>query len=187
MATDQKKEPQKPVIVLAMHGTPPLDFPREEKAALFSLRARLKHPPPDDSDLKQRLKTLDLKMRRWPRTAKNDPFYAGSHKLAGHLCGETGWNVVVGFNEFCSPDIDEALDEAVAASPEKVIVITPMMTQGGSHSKGDIPEAIQRARKKHPTIEIIYAWPFTATDVAQFLSKQIDQFLNTQSKRENSG
>jgi len=162
-----------------MHGTPPLDFPKEEKAALFSLRARLKHPPPDDTELRRRLKALDFKMRRWPRTANNDPFHAGSHKLAGHLHEETGWDVIVGFNEFCSPDIDEALDEAVAALSEKIIVITPMMTQGGSHSKGDIPEAIQRARSKHPTIEIIYAWPFPASDVALFLSKQIDQFLNT--------
>ncbi len=160
-----------------MHGTPPLDFPKEEKAALFSLRAQLKHPPADASELKHRLKTLDLKMRRWPRTAKNDPFYAGSHNLAGHLREETGWNVIVGFNEFCSPDIVEAMDQAVATLSKKVIVITPMMTQGGSHSKGDIPEAIQRAREKHPSSEIIYAWPFPATDVAHFLAKQIDQFL----------
>jgi sirohydrochlorin cobaltochelatase len=178
LALNKKKTPRQAAIVLAMHGTPPLDFPKEEKAALFSLRARLKHPPADISELESRLKTLDLKMRRWPRTAENDPFHAGSHKLAGHLRGETGSSVIVGFNEFCSPDMDEALDQAVATSPEKVIIITPMMTQGGSHSKGDIPEAIQRARKKHPTTDFIYAWPFPATDVAQFLSKQIEQKLN---------
>lgn len=177
MTTEKKKDPRKPVIVLAMHGTPPLDFPKEEKAALFSLRARLKHPPTDYSEIKRRLDALDLKMRRWPRTDANDPFYAGSRKLAGHLREETKWNVIVGFNEFCSPDIGEAIDQAVATSPEKVIVITPMMTQGGSHSKGDIPEAIKHAREKHPETEIIYAWPFPAADVARFLSKQIDQFL----------
>ncbi|MFQ5580427.1 MAG: sirohydrochlorin chelatase [Nitrospiria bacterium] len=177
MPTKTKRDAKKPAIVLAMHGTPPLDFPSEEKSTFFSLRARLKHPPADNSELKRRLKALDLKMRRWPRTAENDPFYTGSHSLAGHLGEETGWNVIVGFNEFCSPDIDEALDQAVVASPEKVIILTPMMTQGGSHSKGDIPGAIQRAREKYPTTDFIYAWPFPTKDVAHFLAKQIAHFF----------
>jgi sirohydrochlorin cobaltochelatase len=165
-------------IVLAMHGTPPSDFPRQEMAELFDLRARLKHAAgPLDLSAEHRHAELDAKMRAWPRTAQNDPFYAGSEEMAKHLRRETGWDVIVGFNEFCGPSLDEALEKATTLPVEKVIVITPMMTQGGEHSKTDIPAAIHRAQGRHPDVPILYAWPFEVSDVAQFLAKQIGRFI----------
>ena len=66
-----------------MHGVPPRDFPRDEVMELFSLDARLEFmpgvPPPA---MVARLDELDRKVRTWPRTAANDPFFVASQELA---------------------------------------------------------------------------------------------------------
>lgn len=168
------------VILLAMHGTPPNDFPKNELAEFFELRGKLKRSGGAAPDLIRRHDELDLKMRRWPRTPQNDPFYTGSQELASHLGRETGQEVVIGFNEFCGPDMEEALDKAVAAAGPagKVVVITPMMTRGGEHAKSDIPAAIRKAQEKHPAADIVYAWPFEFLEVARFLASQIKHFFD---------
>jgi sirohydrochlorin cobaltochelatase len=164
----------KTVIVLAMHGVPPNDFPYHELAELFGLHARLEFASgPERAGLEHRHAALDAKVRAWPRTPKNDPFHAGSLDLAEHLRPVTGHEVIVGFNEFCAPNLDDALDEAVARGAEQIVVVTPMMTRGGEHSEVDIPAAIARAQGRHPTTPIRYAWPFEAREVAQFLAGQI--------------
>ena len=69
------------IIVLAMHGAPPSDFPRQEAGELFGLRGRLERAaPPDRPALEARLRELDAKMRAWPRSAANDPYH---RRLAG--------------------------------------------------------------------------------------------------------
>jgi sirohydrochlorin cobaltochelatase len=168
------------IIVLAMHGAPPIDFPGPELVEFMSLQAQLEraHGEPENA-LAERHKELDAKMRAWPRTVQNDPFYAGSQELAGRLRRETGLEVVVGFNEFCAPTLDKALDEAAARSADKIIVVTPMMTRGGEHSAVDIPEAMRRAQQRHPRKRFIYAWPFASDDIARFLASQVARFLDT--------
>jgi sirohydrochlorin cobaltochelatase len=165
-------------VVLAMHGVPPKDFPKRETMELFSLHHRLGHTSGEErAILQKRHDELEEKMLRWPRTPENDPFYYASLEIAqkiGHILGK---RVVVGFNEFCSPTVEEAIDEAVSHSVEKVIIITPMMTRGGEHSEKDIPRAIGRSREKHPHVEMIYAWPFDTTEVAAFLADHARRFL----------
>ncbi len=174
----KKAERPKVVIVLAMHGAPPLDFPREEMTEFMSLHARLGHAGgPDTSALRERYKELEARMRAWPRTGQNDPFYAGSQDLAKHLRQESGLEVIIGFNEFCAPTLDEVLERAAEREAEKIIVVTPMMTRGGEHSAIEIPEAIRRVQQKFPALKIIYAWPFPMEDIARFLSSQITRFL----------
>ncbi len=165
------------IIVLAMHGTPPKDFPKTEHKALFEIRAALKHATNPSKSLRERHDYLDQKMRLWPRTEKNDPFHFGSMELGRHLEKQSGFKVIVGFNEFCDPDLDKALRQAVQLTGNKVLVTTPMMTRGGSHSKGDIPAAIAGVQKDFPKTEIIYAWPFPVSEIAGFLSAQIQSFL----------
>jgi sirohydrochlorin cobaltochelatase len=161
------------VIVLAMHGAPPSDFPPHEMAELMGLHARLEHAGgPQREALERRHAELDARMRAWPRTEQNDPFWAGSQELAGYLRQATGLEVILGFNEFCAPALDEALDQA-AARAGSVTVVTPMMTRGGEHSEIDIPAAIERARQRHPRLTVRYAWPFDPGAVAQFLAAQI--------------
>jgi sirohydrochlorin cobaltochelatase len=165
-------------IVLAMHGVPPKDFPKNEMMELFGLQARMDHHDPGGAheDLHRRHEELHRKMREWPRTAENDPYCTASHDLAAHLREETGLQVYVGFNEFCGPTVEEAVDLAVQAGADRVVVLTTMMTQGGEHSERDIPHAIEAARKEHRGVEIVYAWPFELPDVASFLSRHIARF-----------
>ncbi len=161
------------VIVLAMHGMPPRDFPPQEAAEFFALHTSLAHPGPDRAAVRQWAAAIETKMRCWPRTPENDPFHAGSYELAAHLRRATGTDVIVGFNEFCAPSLDEAFDQAAATGARRVVVITPMMTGGGEHSERDIPQAIGRARERHPGVRFIYVWPFDAAEVARFLADQI--------------
>jgi len=168
----------KTIIVLAMHGMPPKDFPKDEMAEFFSMYARLDHAAPEEqAELKRRYAELDAKMRSWPRTPENDPFYAGAQEISQHLSQEFGYEVIVGFNEFCAPDLDDALEQAIEQGAEKIIVITPMMTRGGEHSELDIPATIRRVQGQHPEIPIIYVWPFEASEVGKFLSSQIKRFM----------
>jgi sirohydrochlorin cobaltochelatase len=176
-----------------MHGAPPLDFPKDEMAEVMSSQHydghvqhgdHQDHPASseqrditrDQQIRRQRVARLAAKMRAWPRTADNDPFYAGSYELATHLAATSNCDVVVGFNEFCDPTVPSALDQAIAQGAEKVIVITPMMTKGGEHSELDISSAVRSAQKRFPGVQIVYAWPFEVKEVAQFLSAQVQRF-----------
>jgi len=164
----------KAIVVLVMHGVPPNDFPESDMAEFFGLQSRLKRSVGEGRvTLERRCLELDDKMRKWPRTAQNDPFYIGSQELAAQVSNATGCEVIVGFNEFCAPSLSDALNQAIAREADKVIVITPMMTRGGEHSEVDIPAAVETAQAQHPKTAIIYVWPFKVSDVASFLAAQI--------------
>jgi sirohydrochlorin cobaltochelatase len=166
------------VIVLAMHGMPPNDFPQKETLDYFMLHSRLENMPgPPPPQMQQQYEELDRKMRNWPRTQQNDPYSFASKEISKALYSQTGYPVSVGYNEFCSPTLDEAFAAAMIMNPEKIIVITPMMTKGGEHSEKDIPEAIDRAKKLNPNIEFKYVWPFDMKEIAAFLAGQIKKFL----------
>lgn len=163
----------KTVIVLAMHGAPPNEVPRRKVIELVGLHQALEHAPAFvRSMLAGRYRRLDAEIRVWPRTRQNDPFWAGSQELAEHLHAATGSEVIVGFNEFCAPTLDAALDQA-AKQADKVVVVTPMMTRGGEHSEVEIPDSVKRAQERHPTVAFQYAWPLDVTAIAQFLAEQI--------------
>ncbi len=165
------------LIVLAMHGAPPSDFPERELWEFMGLHARIEHagpaavPPP----LAAREAELGREVKEWPRNAGNDPFWAASRELGRQLEARTGCRVLVGFNEFCAPDLERVFDEAAASSPARVIVVTPMLTKGGGHAERDIPEAIARAQARHPHVRFVYAWPYDTAAVAQFLAGQVEK------------
>ena len=162
------------VIVLAMHGAPPKDFPSSELVEYFKLHMALEHEGDGfPQAMHQKHDEMDYKIRKWSRTAENDPFWDASHKLANELSRITEHDVIVGFNEFCSPSIDETLEIAVQSGVDDIIVITPMMTPGGEHSEIDIPYSIERAQERHPNASFRYAWPFDLGVVASFLAEQI--------------
>jgi sirohydrochlorin cobaltochelatase len=166
----------KTVIVLAVHGAPPRDFPREELTEFFGLHARLEHAVTHNPILEARYEELEARVKSFPRTPQNDPFIFASRELAEALSKETGFEVLVGCNEFCAPTVAEALTQAADNGAGRVLVVTPMLTRGGEHAETDIAQAIESARGRHPGISFIYAWPFATRDVASFMAGQITCF-----------
>jgi sirohydrochlorin cobaltochelatase len=162
----------KSVIVLAMHGAPANDFPQDDLGEFFNLHHRWERGELPSEALRRRCRELERKIRTWPRTAFNDPFFSGSREMAAQLEKTLGQEVILGFNEFCAPSLEEALNQAAEKSP-KVIVVTLMMTRGGDHAEREIPSAIQVARENHPTTLFVYAWPFESKAIAEFLASQI--------------
>jgi sirohydrochlorin cobaltochelatase len=168
----------KRILVLAVHGAPPNDFPADEMREFFALHGRRETAPAAlGPALERRYAELEAKVRSWPRTARNDPFHAASNELAQALKTEVGLEVLVGFNEFCSPDLDEALARAVGEGADRVVVLTTMMTRGGEHAERDIAQAVSRARERHPGVEMVYAWPFETASIARFLAEHIRGFF----------
>jgi sirohydrochlorin cobaltochelatase len=162
------------VIVLAMHGAPAKDIPSSELMEFFKLHMALEHGSAGfPAAMLHKHDEMDDKIRKWPRNAENDPFWDASHKLAEELSRITSHVVIVGFNEFCSPSIDEALETAVLSGAHEIVVITPMMTPGGEHSEIDIPQSIERVQESHPGVSFRYAWPFDLSAVASFLAEQL--------------
>jgi sirohydrochlorin cobaltochelatase len=95
--------------------------------------------------------------------------------LAASLAGLTGCRVIAGYNEFCSPDIPAAIEEALAAGATEVVVATTMTTQGGEHAEHEIRELVEAAQKRHPAARIWYAWPFAPQQVAQLFAREIER------------
>lgn len=167
----------KTVIVLAMHGVPPRDFPRVEMGEFMALHSRMGHSAVSHSPaLESRYEELEKQVREWPRTAENDPFSVSSQDIATALEKAAGQKVMVGFNEFCSPTLDQAIERAVSYGAERVVVVTPMMTRGGEHSEKDILQAVEKARNNHKEVKFVYAWPFGTVEVAEFLAEHVKMF-----------
>jgi sirohydrochlorin cobaltochelatase len=168
------------VIVIAMHGMPPKDFPSSDLREFFLLHGQLQSAPGSLSDApKRRYLQLHEKMRNWPRSPENDPFNAAATELALLIREELSCPVHVGFNEFCAPSLDEAITSAASRDPLRILIVTPMLTRGGEHAEIDIPDAIDRARKRYPNIHFVYCWPFDHRDVAHFLAGQIHRFFDS--------
>ncbi len=167
----------KNVIVLAMHGAPPREFPRAELGEFMSLHSRMEHSAVSHSPaLESRYEELEKQVREWPRTPANDPFHASSQEIAEALEKASGQKVMVGFNEFCAPTLDQAFEQAASSGAERVVVVTPMMTRGGEHSEKDILQAVEKARGKHPKVRFVYAWPYETVEVAEFLAEHVKRF-----------
>lgn len=166
------------ILILTMHGAPPKDFPRRELGEFFTLHMQMENNPQrlDDSQ-RQRYTELNNRMRSWPRTAANDPFYASSQEMARRLEVETGLETLVCFNEFCDPSLSDAVRTAVGKGAQRIVVITPMMTGGGDHSEIEIPAEIDQLRAEFPQVEMIYAWPFDPDAVTQLLAGQVRRFI----------
>jgi sirohydrochlorin cobaltochelatase len=176
--TENNEDTMHMAIVIAMHGMPPKDFPRDDFQEFFMLQGRNQSAPNSLSDAqRQTYQRLNDKMRNWPRTPKNDPFHAAASELALSLKKELGCPIYMGFNEFCAPTTDEAIASAAAGDPSRVFIVTPMLTRGGEHAEVDIPASIERARKRFPNIQFTYCWPFDPRDVAHFLGTQVRRFL----------
>lgn len=168
----------KTIILLAMHGSPPNDYPKKDLADFFKLYAMVESSwHMAGVEIKKQYDELHARMRKWPRNSQNDPFYATSQELAAKLSQVSGYEVIVGYNEFCGPSLDEALQSTISRKADKVVVTTTMMTRGGDHSENDIPLIINEFSRRNPNVEVIYAWPFEKDDIVELLHKNLGKYL----------
>ncbi len=162
-------------VILVGHGAPPSDAPPELVSRLKRLegeRRRRGSPPPPPS-VEER--ELDAKLRAWPRTAANDPYQGGIERLAIALRAALGGtDVVVAYNEFCAPSLEDAVRSVAARGTRRIVVVPSMLTRGGVHSEVEIPEALDAVRAELPAgVEVTYAWPFAEADVAALLAARV--------------
>jgi len=60
------------------------------------------------------------------------------------------------FLEFMSPDLESAIDAAIAAGASRVEVV-PVFLAAGGHVKRDLPTMLDAARARHPAATIVLA------------------------------
>jgi sirohydrochlorin cobaltochelatase len=123
-----------------------------------------------------REREVELQIRRWPRTQDNDPYHRGTETLAAELRTLlVDTKVVAAYNEFCTPDVDEAVAGLVAQGVGHVDVLSTMVTPGGGHSERDIPAALARCREAFPAVKFEYHWPYDLKLVAQLLAEHLSR------------
>ena len=164
-------------VILIGHGGLPSDIPKdivEDFMKIHKSRVRMGTP------ITSKEKELESIIRNWERTPESDPYKSGLEKLATHLAPRLeGFILKTAYNEFCYPSIEQAADELVKEGVTEVILITTMITPGGSHSELEIPEEVEDLRIKHPEISFQYAWPYDLEAFSVLLSDHIHNFVQT--------
>lgn len=154
------------VYVLVGHGAAPSDVPRPLVQRLKALEGQRRAAGGAMSDEERE---LDRQIRHWPRSPATDPYQAGMESIAAHLRARVG-RVVVTYNEFCAPSLDEGLTTLADEGVRDIKVVTTMVTPGGVHAEVEIPETLREFSEKHPDVHVRYAWPFDLEAVAALLA-----------------
>ncbi len=171
--------PSSPVaVVLAAHGAPATDYPRMRVGLLMMLEfsGKLAQRLPPLRAWRERLAT---QAATWPRTAENDPYKAAVDRLAAHLSRRLGCPVLAAYNEFCTPPIGQAIDQAIAGGARQVVVAPTMLVRGNQHTELEILEAVVQARRRHTGALIHYAWPFEEGLLVSLLAEVVTQHLSS--------
>lgn len=165
------KETQEAVILVG-HGGVPSDCPSDLVSELKRLEAQRRAR--GLAEMSPREAEVDRQVRQWPRTDETDPYQAGLRSLATRLERRVSpRRLVTAYNEFCAPSVEDAIDSLVAEGTRRITLVTTMFTPGGSHSERELPEIVEIAQRKYPTVEIRYAWPFDLESAAAFLADQV--------------
>ena len=161
-------------ILLIGHGGVASDSPpglAGELMRLESARVREgKGAPPSERE-----EELDAKLRSWPRTEQTDPYYYGLERIRDSLAKlRPDEQVVMAFNEFCAPSVDESIEVLIEGGAEEIQVLTTMLTPGGYHSETEIPDDLAAAKERYPEVDFSYVWPVQTDDFAGFLSQLLE-------------
>ena len=158
-------------VILVGHGGLPSDIPSDVVEKFMRLhKSRVKA----GGEASEQEIELDRTIRRWERTSESDPYKSGLELLASHMEPLLeGFALKTAYNEFCYPTIEEAVEELAAENVSKIILVTTMITRGGSHSEREIPEELDGLRNKFKNIDIKYAWPFDMDTFALFLATHV--------------
>jgi sirohydrochlorin cobaltochelatase len=155
-------------VILVGHGGVPTDFPESFLKELKVLEGQRRSKGIEA--VSEREIELDHKIRYWPRTRSTDPYQWGLEQVGQKLRERLkDIRVALAYNEFCAPSLEQAIAQLAEEGYTQLTIMTTMFTPGGAHSEIEIPAIIQRARKRYPSIQIQYAWPFDLNDAADFL------------------
>lgn len=157
----------KRAILFVGHGGVPTDYPRQRLSELKRLEGERRRT---GAPMSPEEAALDAELRHWPRTASTDPYLTGFETLANALRAKATYPVFTAYNEFCAPTIERAVASAHAERVTDLLVLTTMITPGGSHAALEIPEVLAACRERHPAMTITYAWPFAPDAIASFLA-----------------
>ena len=164
----------KQAAILIGHGGLPSDIPKElveDFMKVHKQRVRMKTP------ITSKEKELESLIRNWERTPESDPYKSGLEKLAAHLAPRLeNYILKTAYNEFCFPSIEQAADQLAEENVTEIILITTMITPGGSHSESEIPEEVDALRLKYPNMNFQYAWPYDLDIFSNLLSDHIINF-----------
>lgn len=165
----------KKAVILVGHGGLPSDIPSEIVENFMRIhKTRIKL---GGAHITQKEKELDSTIRKWKRTPETDPYKVGLETLASHMEPMLNeYTLRTAYNEFCYPAIEDAVGELARENISKIIIITTMITRGGSHSETEIPEELVALSSKYTDIDIQYAWPFSMDAFALFLTTHIKDF-----------
>lgn len=161
-------------VILVGHGGIPRDCPSELVVKLKRLEGQRRA---SGTAMSAEERELDARIRHWPRTSSTDPYQSGLEGVAAQLKPQlNGALFAVAYNEFCTPTLEESVEELIKKGATHITVATTMFTPGGSHSEIEIPEILQQLRKQYPEVVLRYAWPFDLALVANTLAEQIRRF-----------
>jgi sirohydrochlorin cobaltochelatase len=158
--------------ILVGHGAPPKDAPGELVSRLKALEGRRRATR---SPMGEEERLLDAELRAWPRSPSNDPYREGVLALAAVLRKKLpeGTLLVVAFNEFCGPSLEDAVETRIAAGDDDILVVPTMFTPGGVHAEVEIPEAIASIQTAHPSLRVRYLWPFDLELLAELIVRHV--------------
>lgn len=158
------------VVILIGHGGTSSETPRELVRELMQLEKRREPGTP----MSEREAELDEKIRHWPRTPETDPYKFGLERIGETLRPKVApAELRLAFNEFCAPSIEAAVAEAVDDGAKRIVLVTTMVTPGGSHADHEIPLIAEALRKQYPEAEITYAWPFSLDATTDLLAATV--------------
>jgi sirohydrochlorin cobaltochelatase len=156
-------------VVLVAHGDVPRDFVLENMGVM--------------KDAEEHAARWSEMVQEWPRTEQNDPNHTDTLVLLTML-REMFWPapLAIGYLEFARPSVDEAFDKLAAAGVKRIIVAGGTgFFDRSSHTLIDIPEAIERLKKRRPDVEIIYAYPdvdLVKDELARAVAYNIEQTMD---------
>jgi sirohydrochlorin cobaltochelatase len=159
-------------VVLIGHGGSATDTPRALVGELKRLEAE--RQARRELTMSPREAELDRQVRAWPRRPETDPYKYGVEEIAQALAPRLGGRrLVVAYNEFCAPSVEDAIETLVGEGFERIVLISTMYTRGGIHAECEIPGIVIETRKKHPRVSVEYAWPYEPGFIADFLAAQL--------------
>ncbi len=85
-------------------------------------------------------------------------------------------SVAYAFIQFARPLFGEMIDTLAGKGAEKIVVF-PLFIAAGSHVQNDIPEEIQKAKQRHPALDIRHTGHLGRLDaVKEVIMSEADKF-----------